>query len=296
MLTDLKFALPITLMTPDRLVWPVAWVGHIPFAWWLVASLRIRHMVELGTHTGNSYCGFMQAAQKLGLLDCPNPSIFRAVDHWKGDEHAGLYDDSVFEELLSYTEAEFGDATKLMRMGFDDALLEIEDGSVDLLHIDGLHTYQAVRHDFESWLPKLSPTGVVLLHDTQVYERDFGVHRLFSELSEQYPAYEFTHSNGLGVLAVGPDVPPPIQMLTGSGVDADGIQAQAYFRLVGEANRIPHLESEIEILTEQRDRFLSDVHEIIADRDRIIADLDCMTADRDRIRADLDRITAIPDR
>ncbi|MGU3471026.1 class I SAM-dependent methyltransferase [Paenibacillus sp. D51F] len=67
------------------------------------------------------------------------------------------------------------------------------ENSIDLLHIDGLHTYEAVRPDYESWLPKLAEDGIVLLHDTEIKIADFGVWKLWGELSERHPARNFQH-------------------------------------------------------------------------------------------------------
>lgn len=171
------------------------WSGHLPFAADLVAALKPSLLVELGTHHGESYFGMCQAVQENAVA-----CRCYAVDTWKGDSHSGYYDESVFEEVSRYNEDNYASFSKLLRTTFDAAQEQFGDETIELLHIDGMHTYEAVRHDFYRWLPKVRPGGVVLLHDTLVRHLDFGVWRLWEELDKQLPSFEFTHSWGLGVL------------------------------------------------------------------------------------------------
>jgi GT2 family glycosyltransferase/ubiquinone/menaquinone biosynthesis C-methylase UbiE/TolA-binding protein len=182
--------------TPLALNFPNAWVGHLPFAAWLIQTLSPGIFVELGTHSGNSFFTFCQATTQSGIS-----TRCYAVDTWQGDEHAGRYDESVFARVSAYQQQHYSKFSRLLRMTFDDALQYFSDASISLLHIDGLHTYDAVRWDFESWLPKLAPGAVVLFHDTNVRERNFGVWKLWEELAAAYPLnLQFAHSHGLGVL------------------------------------------------------------------------------------------------
>jgi hypothetical protein len=199
---------PSVLIDPARLVFPNSWIGHIPFASWLLKYHRPATVVELGVHSGNSYLSLCQAVVEHTL-----DTRCYAVDTWGGDEHAGHYDEDVYCDLAEHHDARYSAFSHLLRMRFDDAVGYFNDGSVDLLHIDGLHTYEAVRHDFETWRSKLSDSGIVLFHDTNVRERGFGVWKLWEELATVYPHIEFEHSNGLGVLYVGRCYSPALEEL-----------------------------------------------------------------------------------
>ena len=189
-------------LTPERLTDVTPWHGHLPFAFWIVEAAAPDVLVELGVHKGDSYFGFCQAVAAKHL----NTRCF-GVDTWKGDEHAGLYGEEIFAEFNAYNESRFSGFSVPLRMLFSEALDIFPDGSIDLLHIDGYHSYEAVAMDFESWLPKMSERGVVLLHDIAVRERGFGVWKFWDEAKERFPSFGFSHSYGLGVLGVGSELP-----------------------------------------------------------------------------------------
>lgn len=229
------------LWAPQRRV-ASGWTEHAPFAFWIVEALAPRTLVELGTHSAYSYFAFCQAVQRLGL-----ETRCHAVDTWQGDEHSGFYGEEVFEEIHRYqARQEYGGFSRFLRLPFDEALLQFEDGSIDLLHLDGRHYYEDVRHDFEAWRPKLSSRAVVLFHDISEHERDFGVHRFWAEVKAHHPHFEFSHGHGLGVLGVGPRVPRAMRRLfeaSGNAAAANEIR-QAYARLGGSLEG-QHLQPEV---------------------------------------------------
>jgi GT2 family glycosyltransferase len=195
---------------PKHLTQTTAWHGHLPFARWIVAAAKPEVLVELGVHEGASYCTFCESVERFGT----NTKCY-GVDAWEGDHQAGFYGDQVLKALSAYHDPLYSSFSTLVQKWFADAAQDFDDGSIDLLHIDGLHTYDAVKADFEAYLPKMSKSGVILFHDTVVRHGDFGVWALWEELTKKYPHFEFTHSNGLGVLCVGETPPPALSWLCG---------------------------------------------------------------------------------
>lgn len=247
---------------PLRYAVPSAWLGHVPFAMALVPMASPRILVELGTHSGVSYCAFCQAVKESGS----GTKCF-AVDTWKGDEHASYYDESIYTELKSYHDPLYGSFSTLIRSSFDEALDRFDDATIDILHIDGFHAFEAVEHDFRTWLPKLSDRGIVLFHDTNVRsDPTFGVWRLWDTLKADYPHLEFLHSYGLGVLAVGPEIPERARPLFAPSPGSTAA-IRAYFALQGDR--------------------LCEIRDLEASRDRLAAELDGLKVTEAELRSSL---------
>ena len=248
------FPLNESMFIRPRLLPLSAWTGHIPFGAWLIRCMRPSVVVELGTHRGASFLSFCQAVEEASLS-----TRCYAVDTWLGDEHAGEYEDAIYNELNAYHQPLYGGFSQLMRMTFDEASGYFSDGDVDLLHIDGLHTYEAVSHDFATWKGKLSSKAVVVFHDVHVKERNFGVWKLWQELKGQYPNFEFPHSHGLGVLLVGSDVAEVLNCLK---VDGESEEAKSICRLFDSLGARLKSDFQVSGLVKEIESRAADIHEL----------------------------------
>ena len=120
-----------------------------------------------------------------------------------------------FRAVEAHNRAHYAAFSTLIRSTFDAAAERFGPESIDLLHIDGHHTEEAVRHDLEIWLPKLRPGGILLLHDVTMRGRDFGVWKVWAELEERGRTATFEESPGLGVWEKTPagSLPPLLEKL-----------------------------------------------------------------------------------
>jgi hypothetical protein len=171
------------------------WVDHLPFGYDLVAAIRPKLVVELGTHKGLSYFTFCQAMKENDI-----DGLCYAIDTFQGDDHTDKYDESVFKEVNTHNREHYFGFSYLLRMLFNDALPNFGDETIDLVHIDGLHTYEAVSEDFRNWFPKLRPGGIALLHDVLARSPDFGAWQFWDELKLQHESFTFNHGFGLGIV------------------------------------------------------------------------------------------------
>jgi predicted O-methyltransferase YrrM len=130
----------------------------------MLRSERPRTIVEIGSYLGRSTVFFGRAIKQLGI-----DGRIVSVDPHTGDRHvleqlevATLPSYDLFAHHLNAAAVE--DVVTARVMTSAQAALE-EMGPVDLLYVDGWHSYDAVVADGKAWLPKLSDKGVVVFDD-----------------------------------------------------------------------------------------------------------------------------------
>ena len=220
----------LSAATEIEVIVPTAWQGHIPFLFTLMEVQRPRRYVELGTHAGASLFAACQHISSNG-----NYGEAIGIDLWTGDHQAGHYDERVFNNFKQLLNLHFPKTGKFLRGYFSDALASFQDNSIDLLHIDGLHTYDAVKEDYETWLPKLAENGVIIFHDTNEFQTDFGVWQLFNEVRGQaVESFQFRHGHGLGIMAFGgPEGNPVIELV--KHLNANAAKVESYYATLSQA-------------------------------------------------------------
>ena len=175
-----------------------AWLLH-----GICRSLKPNTAVEIGSARGKSAC-FIGSALKQngsGHLYAIDPHM---ITEWND---SGSTD--TFEIMSAHlTALSLHDFVTIIRKPSRDGLEDVPK-PIDLLFIDGDHSYQGVKEDWESAIPFMSPFGIVVFHDTiwdlephgEWYRSDMGVPRFVEHLRrEGYPVITVNRDCGVSLV------------------------------------------------------------------------------------------------
>ena len=102
-----------------------------------------------------------------------------------------------YHELItrhSITRKKLTKKIKLLPLFSYDALNEVP-GLIDFIFIDGDHSYEGIKRDWEDWSKKIKPGGIIALHDTSVPAHDpaisnLGSYKFFNEAIKNDPNFK----------------------------------------------------------------------------------------------------------
>lgn len=183
---------------------------HAPFLFWLVNVVRPRAVSVLGVGDGVGHFVLCQALDKLNLPGrCEGHGFWAetpADGEPSGDEPA-----AVPPELAAH-EARFYDGLSFLHAhaASDQALQGIRPDSLDLLFVD-LDRIADPVPEYDEWLARLKPDGILVLHGVNGLARHPGQEALARWLEDcarvEFPA-------GRGVAAVTQGSQPPHRLRT----------------------------------------------------------------------------------
>ena len=146
------------------------WMGADELEWLAVHAARCETIVEVGSWKGLSTAALLNAC----------PGIVHAVDHFQGSfsELATTHKEATHSDIYAQFLANVGAYSNLQvhRMGSLEASAYFEDGSIEMIFIDGSHDKQEVLADIKAWRPKCK--RLLCGHDFNFV----GVHTALAEL------------------------------------------------------------------------------------------------------------------
>jgi hypothetical protein len=113
--------------------------------------------VEIGTYLGD-FADRVLSISKTSRLYCVDPYTGYSDYSDTINNHIG---DEIYNNTYNRLKSKYGDRVQFIRQFSVDAIGMIPN-NIDLLHIDGNHSYKFVRRDLEMYFPKVRANGFIL--------------------------------------------------------------------------------------------------------------------------------------
>lgn len=166
-----------------------------------VRALRPAAVLEIGTSMGGTLFLWTRLATNdatIVSVDLPGGSFGGGYSPLRTPVYRLFARESQDLQLMRANSHESGTLDKVRRI-FDPA-------PVDLLFIDGDHTYEGVKRDWEMYSPLVRPGGLVAFHDIAGNYDDTQVKRFWDSIKDNYEHREYSVDPkgyyGIGVIVM----------------------------------------------------------------------------------------------
>jgi len=123
----------------------------------------LNKLVEIGSGTGGSMIALATGADKSELV-CVDPFEPYDEENYSGLAK-GVTEGDEGEFWRNAEQFGYKDRVTNIKKYSDLAAADIEDGSCDIVYVDGNHSYDIVKSDLELYWPKVREGGLLLGHD-----------------------------------------------------------------------------------------------------------------------------------
>ncbi len=167
----------------------------------MIAQRHPKTVVEIGTAHGGTlflWCRLAHPEATLVSLDLPGGIHGGGYPYWKSWIYRRFPLPKQHLHLLR------GDSHKPEMQARLKSTLP-GDGKVDFLFIDGDHTYEGVKSDFEMYSGLVRPGGLIVFHDIckHAASMNCGVDRFWQEVKNGRRTREFVHDWNQGTCGIG---------------------------------------------------------------------------------------------
>ena len=166
----------------------------------VVQELNPKKIVEIGSASGGTLFLFARVAspEKMVSVDLPAGSFGGGYPSWK----IPLFKSLARKNVIQLIRADSHREETLVK-----TRILLKDEKVDFLFIDGDHTYQGVKQDFQMYSPLVKKGGIVAVHDIVTHDPASGceVDRFWNEIKPTHQHIEIIEKQdqkwaGIGVL------------------------------------------------------------------------------------------------
>ena len=146
-----------------------------------------KRIVELGVFRGGTlYPWSMCASDDARVVGIDTPGTPLSVE---SDMLMWLKPQQVGKLILGNTHSEVAVKETMDFLG----------GPIDFIFIDAEHRYETVKADFDTWVARVRPGGLIGFHDLSDNDGDIGVRRFYDEICGAYRHQEICVPKGHGI-------------------------------------------------------------------------------------------------